>query len=74
MDKLLEIFAGLSKKEDRKYNKYVIIFAVIGIAAVAGLIIYAVWRFMQPEYLDGYEQIRYEPRPGKLFPDRFFGG
>ncbi len=65
MDKLLEIFAGLSKKEDRKYNKYVIIFAVIGIAAVAGLIIYAVWRFIQ---------IRYEPRPGKLFPDRFFGG
>ncbi|HAP73443.1 MAG TPA: hypothetical protein DCQ39_06645 [Lachnospiraceae bacterium] len=55
MDKLLEIFAGLSKKEDRKYNKYVIIFAVIGIAAVAGLIIYAVWRFMQPEYLDGYD-------------------
>ena len=43
MDKLQEIFAGLSKKEDRKYNKFVIIFAVIGIAAVAGLIIYAVW-------------------------------
>ena len=37
MDKLQEIFAGLSKKEDRKYNKFVIIFAVIGIAAVAGL-------------------------------------
>ena len=55
MDKLQEIFAGLSKKEDRKYNKFVIIFAVIGIAAVAGLIIYAVWLFMQPEYLDGYD-------------------
>ena len=46
---------GKKKEEEKKSNTILWVFAIIGaIAAVAG-IAYAVYRHMQPDYLDDFE-------------------
>ena len=47
---------GKKKEEEKKSNTILWVFAIIGaIAAVAG-IAYAVYRHMQPDYLDDFEE------------------
>ncbi len=58
LDELLETVkenAALLKKEEKKDNTLLWVLAVIGaIAAIAG-IAYAIYRYLSPSYLEGFE-------------------
>lgn len=58
MNKLEELAAKILKKEEEKEKKCNLVICIVGavlvIAAMAG-IVYAVYRFMKPDYLEDYE-------------------
>lgn len=58
MSKLEELAAKILKKEEEKEKKCNLLLCIAGtvlaIAAVAG-IVYAVYRFVKPDYLEDYE-------------------
>lgn len=58
MSKLDELATKILKKEEEKEKKCNLVMCIVGtvlvIAAIAG-IVYAVYRFMKPDYLEDYE-------------------
>ncbi|MBQ4537422.1 MAG: DUF4366 domain-containing protein [Lachnospiraceae bacterium] len=43
------------KENDKKFNTLLWVLAIIGVVVVVALIAYAVYRHMQPDYLDDFE-------------------
>ena len=43
------------KKEEKKCNKIVWVIAIIGLVAAIAAIAYAVYRYLQPDYLEDFE-------------------
>ena len=58
MSKLEELAAKILKREEEKEKKCNLVICIVGavlvIAAIAG-IVYAIYRFMKPDYLEDYE-------------------
>lgn len=58
MSKLEELAAKILKREEAKEKKCNLVICIVGtvlvVAAIAG-IVYAVYRFMKPDYLEDYE-------------------
>lgn len=58
MDKeLTKVLHTLTRKNDRekKSSKLVVVFAIIGAAAVIGVVCYFLYRFMKPDYFEDYD-------------------
>lgn len=58
MDKeLTKVLRTLTRKNDKekRSNTLIIVFAIIGAAAVIGVVCYLIYRFMKPDYFEDYD-------------------
>lgn len=57
------------RKEEERDNKLLWIFAIIGVAAAAAAIAYAVYRYMKPDYLEDFDDTFEDDYEDDFFDD-----
>jgi hypothetical protein len=60
---------GRKKEEEKKCNKLLWVFAIIGAVAVVAAVAYAVYRYLTPDYLEDFEDDFDDDFDDELFED-----